>query len=158
MFRQHYVNDSLPSLKKVIITVESSGKPDRYAHIQFIFSEGEQKDVIKPNGSFKRGEGRIQKPYQRNKKSMKELVKGSQGMPHKMFHTMMEQRGGINGVRSSGEYPRDRNKIYNITGHAMMKDAHVPSKSGTGASNPFLAILQRAKEHQQMGNIFVCNV
>ena len=154
VFRQHYVNDSLPSLKKVIITVESSSKPHRYALVQFIFTEGEQKFVMKPHGNFKRGEGRIQKPYRRTMKSTKELVKGSQGKPREIFHTVMEQRGGIHGVRSSGEYPRDRTQIYNIRRHAMMKDAHVPSTSGAGVSDPLLAVLQRAKEQQQTGNIF----
>ena len=151
--RHHYVNDSLPSLKKVLLAMEKSGETHKYALVQYIFTAGEQKVSVKSHGNY-RAKGKNPKPYRRTMESTKNMIAQAKGKPREVFHAVVEQRGGIHSIESSGEYPRDRAQIYNIRRHSVMKGSIPP----TGVSDPLLEILKKAKEQQQMGDMFIRDV
>ncbi|KXJ13018.1 hypothetical protein AC249_AIPGENE28175 [Exaiptasia diaphana] len=72
------------------------------------------------------------------------MIKSSKAKPREIQHSIIDARGGIENVRSSGEYPRDRCQIYS----ARRSKEDLPSKVGI-ASDPLLQLVQISKEQQQ---------
>lgn len=113
VYRQFYVNASLPALKKSMVYLMTGKEMFRYVFIQYVFSEGETKVVVKPHGHSKKGN---QRPFKRTMPSTVSLVKSSTAKPREIMHSLIDERGGIENVRSSAEYPRDRKQIYRVRG------------------------------------------
>ena len=111
--RRYYSNESLPSLKKIIVTgLDHKQQSYRYALVQYVFTKGEQTVKGKPHGNSKRSSG----PYRRTMKSTMTKIKTQVEKvdPRKVIHSLVKDRGGIDSLRSAGELPRDRKQVYNV--------------------------------------------
>ena len=76
------------------------------AFVQYIFTEGEQRVLVKSHGNLKK-KRKETNPYKRTMESTKHLVltKLAKHSPHKVVHDVIQERGGINQIQSSGEFP-----------------------------------------------------
>lgn len=111
--RRYYSNDSLPSLKRIIVSgLDHKQQNYRYALVQYVFTKGEQTVRGKPHGNSKRSS----RPYKRTMKSTMVKIKSEVEKvdPRKVIHSIVKDRGGVDSLRTSGELPRDRKQIYNV--------------------------------------------
>jgi hypothetical protein len=69
---------------------------------------------------------------------MKALIKYlDKAKPREIMHSVIEERGGINNICGSAEYPRDRNQIYNARkGDMTFRNEKA---SAINAQDPFVA-------------------
>ena len=145
VYRQSYFNANLPSLKKYLVYLANdNGETYRYMFLPYVFTEGETAVHIQSHGNSKRSSSR--KEYKQTMPSTMEAIREGKGIPREIMHAIIDDRGGIDNVRSSGEYLRDRGQIY-----------HAPSKSNNRSDNsssstdPLVELLQISKS-QQRGN------
>jgi hypothetical protein len=82
VYRQLYVNVSLPSLKKLILYLKTEKEMFRYVFSNYVFSEGETEVIVKPHGHSKKGN---QKPYKRTVPSTVSLVKSRAAKPREII-------------------------------------------------------------------------
>ena len=152
--RQFFTNKSLPSLRKSIISAHraTSTSPHDLAIVQYMFTDGEQEVNIKSHGNSK---GSTPRPFKRTMQSTREFVqdKLKEHPPRRVIHSVVEERGGIMQVESAGEFPRNRDQVYNINRQAKRQKVDVPLSTG----DPLLQVLAKAKEEQQglRENLFI---
>ena len=81
------------------------------ALVAYTFTKGSEHEVmIRPHGNSKSGQ-----PYQRTMPSTLQLLKEAEYKPAKaVVLAISRKQGGILGVRSSGELPRDQKQVYNV--------------------------------------------
>ena len=75
-----------------------------------------------------------------------EAIRKEKGKPREIMHAIIDDRGGIDNIRSSGEYPRDRGQIY----RARSKSSNGSAESYP-STDPLVELLQISKS-QQRGN------
>ena len=147
--RTFYKNSSLPSLRKSIVTAENLDANEQLdlAFVQYIFTEGEQRVLVKSHGNLK-NKNKETNPYKRTMQSTKNLVqtKIAKHSPHKVVHDVIEERGGINQIQSSGEFPRNRTQIYNAK-----RCLNNPTFSTSAAKDCILDLLLKSKQEQGEG-------
>ena len=78
--------------------------------------------------------------------STMEAIREGKGILREIMHAIIDDRGGIDNVRSSGEYLRDRGQIY----HARSKSNN-RSDNSYPSTDPPVEFLQISK-FQQRGN------
>ncbi len=148
--RTFYKNASLPSLRKSIVTAENLNTKEQLdlAFVQYIFTEGEQRVLVKSHGNLKK-KRKETNPYKRTMQSTKHLVqtKLAKHSPRKVVHDVIQERGGINQIQSSGEFPRNRTQIYNAK-----RCLSNLTCSTSAAKDPFLDVLIKAKQEQGEGD------
>jgi hypothetical protein len=146
--RQFYSNKSMPSLKKTIITARDavSTVSRDLAFIKYVFTDGEQEVVVKCHGNSKKQRCSA---YKRTKPSTMNMIKQTlTKLPaRETVHKIINEKGDIMKIESSGELPRDRTQVYNIA-KGMKTDTTLPS---IPYSDPLLQVLvkAKAKEEQQ---------
>lgn len=73
-----------------------------------------------------------------------EAIREEKGKPREIMHAILDDRSGIDNIRSSGEYPRNRGHIYR---------ARSKSSNGSAESYPFtdpqVELLQISKSKQR---------
>ena len=145
VYRQSYFNANLPSLKKYLVYLANdNGETYRYMFLQYVFTEGETAVHIHPHGNSKRSSSH--KEYKQTMPSNMEAIREGKGIPRQIMHAIIDDRGGIDNVRSSGEYLRDRGQIY----HARSKSNN-RSDNSYPSTDPLVELLQISK-FQQRGN------
>ena len=115
-----------------------------WCYIQYIFEEGEQPVEVKQHGNAKNLRSGA---YKRTMSSTRKMIKEQTGtLPaREIVHEVIEKRGGIMKVRSSGALPRNRAQVYNI----MKESKKEMSKQPLGMDDPVLQVLVKAKEEQK---------
>ena len=78
--------------------------------LQYVFTEGETAVHIQPHGDSKRSSSH--KEYKRTMSSNMEAIQEEKGEPREIMHAIIDDRRGIDNVRSSEEYLRDQGQIY----------------------------------------------
>lgn len=140
VYRQSYCNANLPSLKKFLVYLKNgSGASFRYMFVQYVFTDGETALNLKPHGNSKIGNQK--QPYKRTMPSTMKAIREEDSKPREVMHAIIDDRGGIENIRNSAEYPRDRVQIYRAR----------KSKSGSclPATDPLIQLLQMSKEQQR---------
>lgn len=144
--RQFYSNKSMPSLRKTIITARDaiSTVPKDLAFIQYVFTGGEGEVIVKSHGNSKNPRCSA---YKRTMKSTVSMIKQSLSeLPaRETVHKIINKRGGIMKIESSGALARDRAQVYNIA-KGMKKDI---APSSIPNDDPLLQVLVKAKQEQQ---------
>lgn len=107
-----------------------------------VFTEGETEVTLRPHGSTKND----QRPYKRTMASTIKAIRAKDAKPWEIMHEIINERGGIEQVGSSGEYPRNRSQIYRACNTESSK-----SKTVNQSNDPLVQLLQISKE-QQLGN------
>lgn len=120
--------------------------PRRFMLVQYIFEDGEQEVDVKAHGNCKNNN--FGKPgFTRTMKSTKALIVEKLAVfpPRETSHDIIKERGGIMSISQSGEFPRNRNQVYNV--NRKLKN----EKARTTLSNndPLLQIITKAKEDQK---------
>ena len=142
-YRQSYTHADLPTLKKYLIyLLNAKGDPFRY--IQYVFPEGEMQLTLRPHGNAKKDH----RPYKRTMSRTITAIREEEAKPREIMHAIIDHRGGIENISSSGEYPRNRIQIYrsrNSDSSESRKVGSFPSK------DPLIQLLQISKE-QQLGS------
>ena len=77
-------------------------------YVQYVFTEGETKVILRPHGSVKNS----QQPYKRTMASTIRVTQEKDAKPREIMHEIIYERGEIERIGSSGEYPRNRSQIY----------------------------------------------
>ena len=106
--------------------------------VQYVFTGGETQVTLRPHGSAKND----QRPYKRTMASTLKAIRSKDVKPREVMHEIIDERGGIEQVGSSGEYPRNHGQIYR---------ARNSSKIAYHSNDPLVHLLQISKE-QQLGN------
>lgn len=140
--RQWYRNLSMDSLQRIIITARDSAStiPKDLVFIQYIFNNGEQPMKVNLRGNAKSTRcGAFQRTMQSAKKMIKENIAT---LPARStVHKVINERGGIMKIRSSGALPRNRTQVYNIT-----REIKKQKEPLTHIEDPMLQALAKAKE------------
>ena len=145
VYRQSYFNANLPSLKKYLVYLANdNGETYRYLFLQYVFTEGETAVHIQSHGNSKQSSSH--KEYKQTMPSTMEAIREGKGIPREIMHAIIDDRGVIDNVRSSGEYLRDRGQIY----HAHSKSNN-RSDNSYPSTDPPVELLQILKS-QQRGN------
>ena len=145
VYRQSYCHGSLTSLKKYLVYLSNNkGDTYRYMFVQYVFTECETTLHLPPHGNAKHSPS--QSVYRRMMPSTVEAIRSVQAKLREIMHIVIDDRGGIDNIRSSGEYPRDRTQIYRARSNSSTRKDE--SRSPT---DPFVQLLQISKE-QQRGN------
>ena len=110
----------------------------------FLLREKQQLVHIQSHGNSKRSSSH--KEYKQTMPSTMEAIREGKGIPREIMHAIIDDRGGIDNVRSSGEYLRDRGQIY----HARSKSNN-RSDNSYPSTDPPVEFLQISK-FQQRGN------
>lgn len=143
MKRRSYVNLSLKSLRRTIITASDTAStiPKDLVFVQYIFEEGEQQVRVKQHGNAKSSRCGA---YRRTMSSTREMIKEQiSTLPaREAVHKVIEKRGGIMEIGSAGALPRNRAQVYNIAKEAK-------KEKSIGMDDPVLQVLVKAKEEQQ---------
>ena len=118
--------------------------PKDLVFIQYIFEEGEQLVEVKQHGNAKNSRSGA---YKRTMSSTRNMIKEQTGtLPaREIVHEVIEKRGGIMKVRSSGALPRNRTQVYNI----MKESKKEMSKQPLGMDDPVMQVSVKAKEEQK---------
>ena len=144
--RRSYSNLSLKSLRRITMTASeiASTCPKDLVFIQYIFEEGEQQVQVKQHGNAKSSRSG---PYKRTMTSTKSMIKEQTGsLPaREIVHKVIERRGGIMKVTSSGALPRNRRQVY----HIVKESKNEITKEPPGMDDPILQVLVEAKEEQK---------
>ena len=141
-YRQSYTNATLPSLKKYFIYLQNEDTHHRYMFVQYVFTAGESQLTLRPHGNTRKD----QKPYKRTMASTMKAIKDEKAKPREVMHAVIEKRGGIDSICSSGEYPRNRDQIY----RARRKDRTAQEASnGCLANDPLVQLLEISKQQQR---------
>ena len=138
--RRFYYNDNVNSLKKSIATaVDANQDCCGYTFVQYIFTDGEQKVCTRPHGRAKASNPASNKPYMRTKKSTISKIKKelNTNEPRKIVHSVIEDLGGIEKVRSGSDIPRNRKQVYNAVQSISRPDR---------ISDPLAFLMQKCKE------------
>ena len=77
-------------------------------YVQYVVPEGETKVTLRPHGSAKNS----QQPYKRTMASTIKAIREKDAKPREIMDEIIDERGGIESIGSSGEYPRNRRQIY----------------------------------------------
>ena len=112
--------------------------------LQYVFTEGETAVHIQSHGNSKRSSSHNE--YKQTMPSTMEAIGEGKGIPREIMHAIIDDRGGIDNVRSSGEYLRDRGQIY----HAHSKSNN-RSDNSYPSTDPLVELLHKSKS-QQRGN------
>ena len=143
--RQWYRNSSMNSLQRIIITARESVStvPKDLVFIQYIFNNGEQPVTVNLHGNAKSTRCGA---YQRTMQSTRKMIKENIGaLPARStVHKVINERGGIMKIGSSGALPRNRTQVYNIT-----REVKKQAKPFGHIEDPMLQVLAKAKEEQQ---------
>ena len=143
--RQWYRNSSMNSLQRIIITPRDSVStvPKDLVFIQYIFNNGEQPVTVNLHGNAKSARCGA---YQRTMQSTRKMIKDNIGaLPARsIVHKVINERGGIMKIGSSGALPRNRTQVYNIT-----REVKKQAKPFGHIEDPMLQVLAKAKEEQQ---------
>lgn len=115
--RRKYQNASYLPLHRVVITIQNDTDDNSSINdlffVQYYF-DGEEKDIIvSPHGNQKHEEY----PYHRTRETVKKRIKecvANDGKPKDVFHTIIEEQGGIEKVQNGNFLPRNRQQIKNI--------------------------------------------
>ena len=91
-------------------------------------------------------------------KSTKDLIaeKLSLFPPREASHEIIKERGGISNISQSGEFPRNRNQVYNVN----RKLKSEKSKTTLSSHDPLLQVITKAKEDQKgrVENAFIRDI
>ena len=114
--RCHYTNRSDPELHKVIVRlIDATGTHIDKKLVQYYF-QGEEKIVkIKPHGNSKK-----YNPFIRTQHTTLEEIKSmpNSKKPKEVFHNILEVKGGVTGLKSPEEIPRNRQQISDLRKNA----------------------------------------
>lgn len=146
--RQFFKNKSAPSVRKIIITAHNtiSRMANDLCFIQYIFEEGEQEIAVQPHGNAKNSRAG-NAGYKRTMKSTKDFITEKLAVlpPRKAAHEIIRARGGIMKISQAGEFPRNRNQVYNI--NRKLKNGK--GKTTLPSNDPLLQVITKAKEEQK---------
>lgn len=111
-------------------------------YVQYVFTEGETKVTLRPHGSAKNS----QQPYKRTMASTIRAIREKDAKPREIMHEIIDERGGIESIGSSGEYPRNRSQIYRTR-----NNNNSVRNNANQSNDPLVQLLQISKD-QQLGN------
>jgi hypothetical protein len=139
--RQWYRNSSMDSLQRIIITARESVStiPKDLVFIQYIFNNGEQPVKVNLHGNAKSTRCGS---YQRTMQSTRKMIKENIGtLPARStVHKVINERGGIMKIGSSGALPRNRTQVYNIT-----REEKKQKEPPTHIEDPMLQVLAKSQ-------------
>lgn len=112
--RRKYKNGSCSSLHRILIILENTKTGDilDQMFVQYYFIGEEKKVNIKPHGNSK-GNSSYKRTTETTKKRIVELCNLKKN-PKDVFHSALEEQGGIEKARSVSCFPRDRMQISNF--------------------------------------------
>lgn len=114
-----------------------------YSFLQYQFTGGERKIKPKPHGNAT-ASCRPFKPSEASTKTrLKELVQTN--TPKVAVDLLLEEKGGIENIRSSGEFSRDRMQAANLRRDVKEKEKRITSS----CSDPLLTVMDRCKLEQR---------
>ncbi|XP_028417142.1 uncharacterized protein LOC114541416 [Dendronephthya gigantea] len=134
-YRQSYTHADLTSLKKYLIYLENANSLYRYMYVQYVFTQGETQVTLRPHGSARNDK----RPYKRTMASTIRSIREKDAKPRKIMHEIITERGGIEQISSSGEYPRNRSQIYRA------RNSSTPTDNSYQSNDPLVQLLQISK-------------
>ena len=87
-----------------------------------------------------------QLPYKRTMASTIKAIRGKDAKPREIMHEIINERGGIESIGSSGEYRRNQSQIYHTR-----NNNNLVRNNANQLNDPLLQLLQISKD-QQLGN------
>ena len=113
-----------------------------YSFLQYQFTSGERKIKVKQHGNASKGSRPFKPSATSTMERLKELVQTS--TPKVAVNRLLEEKGGIENIRSSGDIARDRQQAANFRRNVKEKE----NKVASSCSDPLLTVMDRCKREQ----------
>ncbi len=148
IYRTTYANKSSPDLRRTVIYIEATltGKQYDLVMMQYNFQKEEHAVHVLPHGNTKNDHDNS--PYIRTSETTKNRLKElceDYVKPKKIEHMLIEEKGGLEGVRSGSDIARDRQQIRGY-------------KHRLNASDSLLACVNLAKNQENSSDRFIREV
>ena len=114
VYRRKYINASYSKLHRIMIQLENPTTNEilDQMFVQYYFVGCETEVNVAPHGNSKTGK-KFQRTSETTKQRIQELSK-TQRQPKDIFHRIIEDQGGLSGVKSGAYIARDRMQIRNF--------------------------------------------
>ena len=113
-----------------------------YSFLQYQFTSGERKIKVKQHGNASKGSRPFKPSATSTMERLKELVQTS--TPKVAVNRLLEEKGGIENICSSGDIARDRQQAANFRRNVKEKE----NKIASSCSDPLLTVMDRCKLEQ----------
>ena len=113
-----------------------------YSFLQNQFTSGERKIKVKQHGNASKGSRPFKPSATSTMERLKELVQTS--TPKVAVNRLLEEKGGIENICSSGDIARDRQQAANFRRNVKEKE----NKVASSCSDPLLTVMDRCKREQ----------